>query len=525
MRKVSFLMDPMRGAAIGVKPATSVARWTKALLQPALDVLGLESRVVAGTADGNDFPELGVLAALGLPVSVAGWATSTSLVRTTPELTKLVADCFHDDIVIGAMPIWMMDALTANGNPAIGFDFNSVRFAPDVFLSLFTNSTAFAQYVSPLSVPDDIVRDYASEIKSRLHISEADSILKDYRRAFILFGQTEIDFALVRKGKIGSLEQYTDEILALAKGADCLLFKKHPYANAEAALAKLAGKMPCYLINGPVYNILASDTWSLCAALSSGVIDEARFFGKKAHRLFDPDLNFAADERFHFKHRVLHTAFSTEAAVEWLRPLATSGLNAEAPAANHPVFDLRTEIERGRLRRSLGLSWGRGQDEAIEIKPLVGARSVRNAPVRMCDIQAGTEGWEQRIQSTGLIADDRAWRLSGALAELDFGLGSRLTPPSVIVSIGMHAATEARLNLRVVGDTGRTLKQVRFAGAPADGKMVRFHLSRQDGFDGKRVRFKLDASSPDHLSKSAGGDRGPGLYISSIRVDRAVSFG
>lgn len=516
----------MRGAAIGSTPAILVARWTKALLQPALDALGLESRVVAGAAEGGDFPELRVLNALELPANVAGWAKSSSLAQTTPELTKLTADYFQDDIVIGGMPIWMMDALTANGNPAIGFDFNSIRFAPDVFLNFFTNSAAFAQCVSPFSVSDDIIRDYASEIKSRVHISQADAILKDYRRAFIFFGQTEVDFALVRQGKLASLDQYTDTILSLAQGADCLLFKKHPYANSTPALAKIAGKMPCYLISGPVYNILASDAWSLCAALSSGVIDEARFFGKTARRLFDSDLNFVADERFHFKSRVLHTAFSTEAAVEWLRPLALSGLDAKSPNANRPTLDLRTEIERGRLRRSLGLSWGRGQDEPIEIKPLPGTAPVRNAAVRMCDVRAGTEGWEHRIQSLGLVAGDQGWRLSGTLAELELKLGSNLTSSSVIVSIGMHVTADARLNLRVVGDTGRALQQVRFGASPDDRKMVRFRLSRQDGFDGECVRFKLDASSPDQRSKSAGeGERGAGLYISSIHVDRAVSFG
>jgi len=169
-----------------------------------------------------------------------------------------------------------------------------VRFYEDVLFGISSNNKAVFEGMKPFHVADELFWLYADRLKIQLY--------KGFRRdeeelvpnSALLVGQTLEDKAICRDGKMLSLLDFKDKVEALSKEYARVYFSRHPFVKKgdEETLKWLQSLPNVELTSVPSYHLIANQNIKKVVAISSSVVHEARFFGKKTEFFFKPIFTF-----------------------------------------------------------------------------------------------------------------------------------------------------------------------------------------------------------------------------------------
>ena len=215
------------------------------------------------------------------------------------KYTELVVDyfkeCFHDSLIIFQEAGSLRNIVDAANIPYIDIFISSIRFLEDLHFAFRTNISGIREKLKYYRLPEEVIYYNAAKIRTLYNRSyEDDEYIKN---SLLILGQTEIDLSLIKDGKIASLYDFKDTLMSLANRYNHIYYKPHPYCNPnsknERYIRSLSG---IELISDNFYKMISSENIEAVAALSSGCLKEAPYFGKKVHTLLHPYINYYKGE-------------------------------------------------------------------------------------------------------------------------------------------------------------------------------------------------------------------------------------
>lgn len=324
--------------------------WLYRLLRrPLAAASGLPVAPLLWAADGFDTP--GFYAAAGATPDIEGWVGLFDAPDLPREAAAMLAAAFEGAAaVVGfELPNLIKRLLDAMGIAWIDLNIHPYRFGPDVLFAIATHHPEVLAQLAAHHAPDaefepfaDLVAATAVKMPPMLPVTEATLIV----------GQTRIDRALIRAGRLLDLADFGPALHAAIGQGGRVLFKPHPY-NPDGFGLQAIG-LPFARIREAaenVYVLLAQPSVRRVVGVSSSVVAEARFCGKEGLFLGTPPMRIAADRA------ALAPGMHASVVDAWLsadfwRDLLAPLLPVSAPDGRRPVLPPNS------LRASLRQFWG-----------------------------------------------------------------------------------------------------------------------------------------------------------------------
>lgn len=169
-----------------------------------------------------------------------------------------------------------------------------IRFDKDIMFSFASNKLPIHSALQNYSYDETKFYHTAQKIcKQFKYFKKNDFTLK--KNSLLLVGQLFNDKAVIKNGKFLNLLDYKDEIKKLSREYSMVYFQKHPLMNEDEfniyfkAFSEI--KNISYLENANIYSLLAQEQIQKVVAISSSVLQEAKFFGKEVLYLYKPVLD------------------------------------------------------------------------------------------------------------------------------------------------------------------------------------------------------------------------------------------
>jgi hypothetical protein len=304
INRIIFTGDFLRPADIGVvsnhgqpdfRPSqTENITWFHRMFRRKLaDATGLPVEVKMW-GSGIDTPALYGL--LDIRNDVTGWVEAFSASDFPEELIYLFEDIFEGSLVIAfELADCVKRILTFLGIPFVDLNIHPVRFLPDVFFAVHTNNRSVFEAMKAYHTASLVFYDWADLLSANATKLPRPGLPPDAR---LLVGQTNVDRSLIVDGRLRNFASYSPELRMLVGGKSPVYFKPHPY-NPTAF-----GLLECGLPFGTlrwtsanVYALMAAEELDHVIGISSSVLAEARFFGKKSTALAKLPVDFPDEAR------------------------------------------------------------------------------------------------------------------------------------------------------------------------------------------------------------------------------------
>lgn len=255
------------------------------------------------------------------------------------------------------IPPWMANACHSRGIDFISFSISPVRFSSDLYPAIRTSSENIYQRLREHIVPEEEIRLEAATLAANVRMHKhgleqwRNYSFKDLNNSLIFLGQQHIDASLLAPGGISlRFNDYADAIRSLSHGKR-ILYKPHPFAQETEkkeieTLAEITGMQPelCQL---NAYQLLSTYDNLELVGLSSGLLQEAKYFEKTAHTLFQPFIPLT-DAKTHQPDKYLQIYFQTLLSPAFwhtvLAPQRSVPVTTRFPTASHnharEIFDV-----------------------------------------------------------------------------------------------------------------------------------------------------------------------------------------
>lgn len=231
--------------------------------------------------------------------------------RTYHTLAAAALDYLFDRIPTGAlvlsfeMPPWLQAACLARGVNFLDLRASPLRFGRDLYIAVCTSDAKLFERIAAHAVGAEELRLEASVLAAnvRMHLlrqqESGQSTAEDLDGSLIFVGQAPYDASILAlDGRTLRGADFADRLRTLARERR-LRHKAHPFANGfgeeeRAVLAELVGYQ-VEACHGNAYQILSSHDDLELVGISSGMLQEAPWFSKRAHTLFQPYVPLSID--------------------------------------------------------------------------------------------------------------------------------------------------------------------------------------------------------------------------------------
>ncbi len=200
--------------------------------------------------------------------------------KYSSEALAYFKSCFNNCLVITQVGGSMIPLLEEADIPYIDIYVSAIKFASDIHLAFRSNVESIRQQLLHFQLAESYLMIEAQKMKAYNCARAPHSNLAD--NSLLLIGQIDIDLSLLKDEKLVSFLDYKEELIALTQQFDTVYYKRHPYAKPSSASEKLILSLPhVALTEEPFYKLMSYESITTVAALSSGTLEEARYFGKK----------------------------------------------------------------------------------------------------------------------------------------------------------------------------------------------------------------------------------------------------
>lgn len=201
--------------------------------------------------------------------------------------------CFSETLIISYEAGAFEHGLKQTRLPYIDIRISPIRFLEDLFLAFKSNIPEVQSKLWVYHIPDSYIRLSVNILKSYylIHLPEsciarAASTANLPRNTLLICGQTDVDLSLVRHGQIVSFHDFANELHQLINEHHTIYYKAHPNASLSSPnLRFIRSIKKIKITKNNIYRMLCDDNLKTVTALSSGVLHEAPWFGKKIQPL------------------------------------------------------------------------------------------------------------------------------------------------------------------------------------------------------------------------------------------------
>ncbi|MFN4120655.1 hypothetical protein [Acidovorax sp.] len=301
--KIVCLPDLLRGTRAFPEACFDLAR------EPILQGCGVDigyspevrTRKSAWTDGGFDPDEFRRLAGMDSESAEARKALWAALYHAVPSRAAdyLFAFISEDTLLLTCeIPPWLRDACRDRGIHYVDLRLSPLRFGRDFYVCVRSSDADIGRRVAEFAVATEEIRMEAAMLAANVRMHQRE--LQDYGRyhfddlngALLFVGQTPLDASLLGpEGRSLRCSDFADRLRLLCQGRR-FLYKGHPLATEfaeeeRAQLERITGQAaaPCPL---NAYQILSTHDDVELVGISSGMLQEAPWFGKTAHVLFRP---------------------------------------------------------------------------------------------------------------------------------------------------------------------------------------------------------------------------------------------
>jgi hypothetical protein len=255
--------------------------------------LGMRCTEIHARSEGGTLDVAAMMHTLHLPRSAPGWAASCVADLAPLVDAGLLPRLAPHQLVIGwGMPPSLMHWVDRQGASFIDIEIAPVRFASHLAFCTRTNDRRIEAVLSTWRIDPETFWNEATATRGYFSRRSASQLFGGGLRVGLFCGQSAVDLALVRNGRIARPIDVLDRVRALAASVDLLVIKPHPYEPNLHHLAELADQLPNVAwTDANIYALLCADNLDLVCGLSSGALHEASYFLKPAVHLITPDRN------------------------------------------------------------------------------------------------------------------------------------------------------------------------------------------------------------------------------------------
>jgi hypothetical protein len=211
----------------------------------------------------------------------------------------------NDSLILSfEMPPWLIKFCNNWGFRYIDIRLSPMRFGSDLYVALRTNDYLLYERIYGFNVTDQELKLEAAFLSSGVNmhlrklISQNRAVDANLDNCIVFVGQMPFDAALLSgSGKFLRCVDFSEEIRDIVKCRK-VLYKPHPFSILNSSdeilqLVSIVGQTPerCHL---SAYQILSSKYDVQLFGISSGMLQEAKYFNKISYTLFRPFISLGS---------------------------------------------------------------------------------------------------------------------------------------------------------------------------------------------------------------------------------------
>ncbi|MDR0467823.1 MAG: hypothetical protein LBG67_03140 [Campylobacteraceae bacterium] len=212
------------------------------------------------------------------------------------ESADYFAECFKDCFLIFQEGGVLEKVAIEKNIPYINMYASAIRFLQDIHFAFRTNVDAIRELLKKYKIPENNIFVEANTIKALYSIRNFGKQNIFQENSILFCGQTILDSSLLKNGKTMTVLDYEDKIKEIFSKYDNVYYKPHPYAKNDIDIQFMKSLGNVQDVNSNFYEILSDDNLSAIAALSSGVLTEAHYFGKKSYTISHEHASYYKEE-------------------------------------------------------------------------------------------------------------------------------------------------------------------------------------------------------------------------------------
>ncbi len=294
IKKIIFIGDLLRTEPHAYYFADRSLKWEYYNLKEQIKLATSFEPELALGADKNIFDREYFYKLCGYnEITTENWLT-IACGNYTKEAVDYFAKCFKDCLLITQVGGALKQFMDLTQVQYIDIYVSALKFMDDIHFAFRTNNPDIRKELKRYRIDESVLYLYANRLKAyystrewqqRLGNIEADSLL--------LCGQSDVDLSLVKNGKIINFGDFKDEITELIKRYPNVYYKPHPYSTSSHPNEIFLNNFKnIKKISGNFYEMISNDNIAAVAALSSGTLVEAKYFGKKTHTISHNFVNY-----------------------------------------------------------------------------------------------------------------------------------------------------------------------------------------------------------------------------------------
>ncbi len=293
MEKIVFLGDLLRFHKTNPFHADRMAKTLHELFRAQIAAAtGVMPELVLAREDSRfDRKKFYALSGHGEP-SEEGWVRIVSG-EYNSSAAAYFAECFRGALVISHEAGALLGVMDDAGIKYVDFRVAPIRFLDDILLCFKSNAPGVSGRLLRYRMEFDEIRFYVNRLRARysarMSIDDVGGKLGCAGlepNSLLLCGQSGADLSLIRDGRMVTMKYCLEKLEEVAAKYGRVYYKKHPNAGDRDMTGEIVRSMRVVRrVDANIYRMLCDDNLAGVAALSSGVLTEARFFGKQAHFL------------------------------------------------------------------------------------------------------------------------------------------------------------------------------------------------------------------------------------------------
>jgi len=251
----------------------------------------VKTEVLYGDEDIKESIRASFFSRYGLPMESTTWAQVYDGEKLGDDFYDVLDPAFDNSLVVAfECPPYLRRYLDSRHIPLIDLSIHPVRFMADYLFGVRSNVPEIQRRLETLSLADSAMANVARVSAARTsRVYSAEQVKES---SAIFFGQIEIDSSLIYDGKIAGDYEVRAALDSLVSSHDAVYFKAHPHSKSVENLKKLVdGMRGCHWLDVNAYDALGCRKFVTVAALSSGILNEAKYFGERSINRFLPTIS------------------------------------------------------------------------------------------------------------------------------------------------------------------------------------------------------------------------------------------
>jgi len=287
----------------------------------------------------------------GMEVSEENWARLFDAPHLSHDSIEYMRGFFEGRLIIGfELPDVFLRLFPRMGSDYLDFTIHPARFLDDIFFGIRTNIPEAFEVLKEHALSDEVLYLQAHIHKATISRMEQPAMPEN---SALFVGQTRTDKTLIREGRFIAPEDFIRDILEIRQRHSKLYYKRHPLAEPDLEWMDRLRAIPgVELIEENTYKLLCHEHIAEVYGISSSVLYEAKFFGKKATYLYRNMLPLWRPE---------HADFDPWVYIPVYNAFFSPGFWAKLLGKRYPVRacpDIALPAKTSRLRTSIQIHWG-----------------------------------------------------------------------------------------------------------------------------------------------------------------------